>query len=192
MKKQLILIIMVFYCFLSSFPNQSKALDCAGYEGPAINQHNGAIVGTVLNVKKDVVQQGTSDLKETKKYVLIDVDRSWKIEVNSQLIFETDFTWGYNFEEGKKYLIYLNEDNGIYTNSPCSPVSVVNSSNEYEEILGASQKPKKTVNLDYKVWFMSDNHLGLIFSLVLIGLLIIFIWKWYSKRLKTKDGCQFS
>lgn len=186
MKKQLILIIMIFFCFPSSFPNQSKALDCAGYDGPAINQHNGAIVGTVLNVKKDVVPQKNSDLKETKKYVLIDVDRSWKFEVNSQLIFETDFTWGYNFEEGKKYLIYLNENNGIYTNSPCSPVSIVNSNDEYEEILGEGQKPKKTVNLENKMWFMFDNNFGLIFSLILMGVIIIFIWKWYSKRILTK------
>ena len=85
------------------------------------------------------------------------MDRSWEIEVSSQLIFETDVGWGYNFEKGKRFLIYLDEKNGIYTNSPCSPVSIVNSSSEYQEILGEGQKPKEKGNLGYKMWFMFDR-----------------------------------
>lgn len=182
MKKQLILSMMLFFFLLSIFPNQSKALSCAELEDPAINHYNAAIVGTVLNVKNDLVQKGLTGPKETKRYVLIDVERSWKSKFKSQVIFETNFTWGYNFEKGKKYLIYLNEENGIYTNSPCSPVNLVNSSNESEELLGESLKPEEKANLGYKMWFMFDKDLDLEFALLLMVIFLILIWKWYIKK----------
>ncbi|KMY42803.1 hypothetical protein [Peribacillus loiseleuriae] len=186
MKQQLTLSIMLFFFLLSMFPNQSKALSCVEIEGPAINHYNAAIMGTVLNVKNDLVQKGFTGLKETKRYVLIDVEKSWKSEFKSQVIFETNFTWGYNFEKGKKYLIYPNEENGIYTNSPCSPVSSVNSSNQYEELLGEGLKPIEKVNLGYKMWFMFDD-LDLEFTLLLMVIFLILIWRWYAKRLKLKN-----
>ncbi|KMY49770.1 hypothetical protein AC625_09645 [Peribacillus loiseleuriae] len=113
---------------------------------------------------------------------------TWIVLISfSSPTFETDFTWGYNFEKGKKYLIYLNEENGIYTNSPCSPVSMVNSSSEYEKLLGEGLKPKEKVNLGYKMWFMFDKDLDLVFTLLLMVISIILIWKWYIKRLKSKN-----
>lgn len=141
---RLILLIIIMSISLTTiFPIQSHALSCVELEGPAIDHFDTAIVGTVLDVKNDSVQQGFTGQKETKKYVLIEVEKSWKTEVNSQLIFEADFTWAYDFEKGKKYIIYLNEEKGNYFNSPCSPVVLVESNNDYEQLFRESKTEKR-------------------------------------------------
>ncbi|MFC7684920.1 hypothetical protein [Ureibacillus sp. GCM10028918] len=183
---RLILLIMMLSISLTSiFPIQIKALSCVELEGPPINHFDAAIVGTVLNVKNDIEQKGITGPKETKKYVLVDVEKSWKTEVNSQLIFEADFTWAYNFEKGSKYIIYLNEENGNYLNSPCSPIVLVESSNDYEQLLGDGLKPKEEVNLGYKMLFKYDKDLDFELAILIIAISLIIIWKWNSKRVKS-------
>jgi len=181
----ILLIIMLSISLTTIFPIQSHALSCVELEGPAIDHFDTAIVGTVLDVKNDKVQKGFNGQKETKKYVLIDVEKSWKTEVNSQLIFEADFTWAYNFEKGKKYIIYLNEEKGNYFNSPCSPVVLVESNNDYEQLLGEGLKPKKEVNLGYKMLFKHDKGLDFELVILMIAISLILIWKWNSKRVKS-------
>lgn len=182
-----LLIMMLSICLTLIFPIQSKALSCAELEEPVISHFDAAIVGTVLNVKNDIVQKGIIGPKETKKYVLVDVEKSWKTEVNSQLIFEADYTWAYNFEKGNKYIIYLDEVKGNYINSPCSPVVPVESSNEYEQLLGEGFKPKEEVNLGSKMLFKSDRDLDFELSILIIAISAIFFWKWKSKRVKSPE-----
>lgn len=177
MKKIILLIILSISLTLIS-PIQSKALSCVELEGPAINHFDSAIVGTVLNVKNDIEQKGFTGPKEVKTYILVDVEKSWKKEVDSQLIFEADFTWSYPFEKGKKYVIYLNEKDGNYFNSACSPVVSVESSNDYEQLLGEGQKPKEEVNLNYKMLFMNEKDLDFELTIVIIAISLILIWKW--------------
>ena len=179
----ILLIIMMSISLTTIFPIQSNALSCVELEGPAINHFDTAIVGTVLDVKNDIVHD--TGLKETKKYVLIDVEKSWKTEVDSQLIFEADFTWAFNFEKGKKYIVYLNEEKGNYFNSPCSPVVLVESNNDYEQLLGEGLKPKKEVNLGYKMLFKHDKDLDFELVILIIAISLILIWKWHSKRDKS-------
>ncbi|MCH7321545.1 hypothetical protein LZ480_06525 [Solibacillus sp. MA9] len=159
------------------FPNQTKALSCAELKEPIIDNYDMAVVGTVLNVKNDIVQKGFTWTKETKKYVLLQVEKSWKSEVASQIIFEADFTWGYNFEKNKKYYVYLHENNENYYNSPCSPVMAVNSSDDYPNITEKPFTPNEEVNLSSKMWFKYDKDLDLVFLLFGIAALCFFVWK---------------
>lgn len=179
------LLLLAILCTLSLhiiFPQQAQALSCVELEEPIIDNFNMAVVGTVLNVKNDIVQKGFTGAKETKKYVLLDVEKSWKTEVATQLIFEADFTWGHDFKKNKKYLVYLHENNGTYTNSPCSPVTVVNSSEDVPKITEKEFTPSQEVNLKSKMWLKYDKDLDLLFVLLLVAALSIFIWKWLAKR----------
>lgn len=188
MKQILLLLILTISLTLMS-PIQTKALSCAELEGPAIHHYDAAIVGTVLNVKNDIEQKGLTGPKETKKYVLVDVEKSWKKGMNSQLIFEADYTWSYNFEKGKTYVIYLNEKDGNYFNSACSPVVLVESKSDYEPLLGEGQTPKEEVNLSYKMLFKTDKDLDFEIVMFIFAMLLIFIWKWIKVRsFKKKDN----
>lgn len=183
--KLILLIVMLSISLISIFPIQSKALSCVELEGQAINHFDAAIVGTVLNVKNDTVQKGITGPKETKKYVLVDIEKSWKTEVNSQLIFEADFTWAYNFEKGNKYIIYLNEENGNYLNSPCSPVVLVESKYDYEQLLGEGLKPKEEIDLGYQMLLKNDKDLDFELFILIITISIILIRRWNAKRVKS-------
>jgi len=183
--KRIILLIILSFPLTLICPNQSKALSCVELEGPAINYFDAAVVGTVLNVKNDIEQKGFTGPKEVKKYILVDVEKSWKKEFDSQLIFEADYAWAYNFEKGKKYIIYLNGEKGNYINSPCSPVVLLESNNDYEQLLGEGLKPKEKVNLEYKMLFKYDKDLDFELVILLIAISLILIWKWNSKRVKS-------
>ncbi|WP_274309996.1 hypothetical protein [Solibacillus daqui] len=164
------------------FPNQTKALSCAELEEPIIDNYDMAVVGTVLNVKNDIVQKGFTGTKETKKYVLLQVEKSWKTEVASQIIFEADFTWGYDFQKKEKNIVYLHENNGSYYNSPCSPVMEVNSSDDYPKITENEFTPNKEVNLSPKMWFKFDKDLD--FVLLLFGMTVFcfIVWRWRANK----------
>lgn len=164
------------------FPNQTKALDCVELEEPIIDNYDMAVVGTVLNVKNDILQKGFTGTKETKKYVLLQVEKSWKSEVASQIIFEADFTWGYDFEKNKKYFVYLHKKNESYYNSPCSPVIAVNTSDDYPNITEKQFTPNEEVNLSPKMWFKTDKDLDLVFVLLGIAALCLFVWRWRGKK----------
>lgn len=183
--KRIILSVILSIPLTLIIPIQSKALSCVELEGPAINHFDAAIVGTVLDIKNDIEQTGFTGPKEVKKYILVEVEKSWKKEFDSQLIFEADYGWAYNFEKGKNYIIYLNEKKENYFNNPCSPVYKVESSNDYELLLGEGLKPKETVNLGYKMLFKYDKDLDFELVILLIAISLIIIWKWKSKRVRS-------
>ena len=160
-------------------PTQSKALSCAEIEEPVIDHYDAAIVGTVLNVKYDTKQTAFNASKETKKFISVAVEKTWKKQVDAQLIFEADVTWAHDFEEDKKYVIYLIESEGDYYNDPCSPVSLTEPSNDYEQLLGKGQKPKEAVNSNNAMTIFVT--IGLAIFLLTVSLL--FIWK----RKKTSE-----
>lgn len=177
MRKHILLIIIVIAITLIS-PIQSKALTCGEVKEPAIDYYDVAIFGTVVKVKTDIEQKGFMGHKEWEKYVLVDVEKSWGKEVDSQLIFEADYGWSDNFEQGKKYVLYLDEKDGTYySSSPCTPDELVNSSSDYEQ-LGKGLEPVNQVSLSYKMLFMSDKDIDLGITIVIIAILFITIWRW--------------
>ncbi|MFJ7370944.1 hypothetical protein ACIQVU_16075 [Lysinibacillus sp. NPDC098008] len=177
MRKQILLIILVIAITVIS-PIQSKALTCVEVKEPAIDYYDVAIFGTIVKVKTDIEQKGFTGPKEWKKYVLVDVEKSWKKEADSQLIFEADYASSDNFEQGKKYVLYLDEKDGAYySSSPCTPDILVNSSSDYEQ-LGKGLEPVNQVNLSYKMLFMNDKDIDLGITIVIIAILFIIIWRW--------------
>ncbi|MEO2202953.1 hypothetical protein ABGV42_04320 [Paenibacillus pabuli] len=74
-----------------------------------LERYRGAVYGEIKQIKVDLKQQGIAGTKEKVRYILVEVERSWKTEVDSQIIVATDYTWGFNFKEGNKYLIYISE-----------------------------------------------------------------------------------
>lgn len=43
--------------------------------------------------------------KEYVRYLFVEVEQSWNIEVDSQIIVSTDYTWGYDYKKSNSYLI---------------------------------------------------------------------------------------
>ena len=164
---------MIVVFLFSIFPLKSEALSCVELTSPIIDNFDMAVVGTVLNIKQQDIQYLG---REPKQYVLMDVEQSWKQQVDSQIIFEADYTWSYPFEKGEKYLIYLSEDNGKYMNSPCSPVEEAKASKDYEATFGEGFVPIKEVHLNHKMWFMTGEIFEYLFGLMIFGGLVIFIW----------------
>jgi hypothetical protein len=171
---------IIIVCFLLSvFPIQSKALSCVEITEPVIDHHDMAVVGTVLNIKQQDLQQLGN---EPKRYVLMKVEKSWKQQADSQIIFEADYTWSYPFEKGKKYLVYLFDGDGKYSNSPCSPVEEVSTGVDYEGSLGKGFVPKNEVNIGYKMWLIQDQTLIVAVTGVVILVFFIFIWRRYKRK----------
>jgi hypothetical protein len=111
---------MVFF-----FSNEQdvKALSCVDVGSPqaALERFDGAVYGEVKQIKVDLKQEGFTGTKKKIRYILIEVERSWITEVDSQIIVATDYTWGYEFKEGNKYLIYFSEVDGELSSDPLQP-----------------------------------------------------------------------
>ena len=160
---------------------KSEALSCVELTSPIIDNFDMAVVGTVLHIKQQGIQHFGN---EPKQYVLMEVEESWKQRVDSQIIFEADFTWSYPFEKGKKYLIYLSEDNGQYMNSPCSPVEEATASKDYKAALGEGFAPMKEVHLNYKMWFMTGEIFKYTLGFVILGGIVLFIWRYLKRKIR--------
>ncbi|MFC4403773.1 hypothetical protein [Gracilibacillus xinjiangensis] len=173
---------IVFVCIFLSiavFPIQTKALTCVEQEEPVMDHYDLAVIGTVMDVKKDTgLPIGFVSKDEFKKYVMMEVEESWKQKVPSELVFTADFTWGFNFEKEKKYFIYLNKENGDYYNSPCSPV--LDATDELEGIDNKQAwRPLGESDLSLTMWLMFNMEKVVFFGVLL---LVIIIWSWYVKK----------
>lgn len=175
-------ILMIAILFLFINPLQSDALSCAELEEPAIEHYDLAVVGTVLDMKKGIAEKGLSGTKEIYNYVLLQIEQSWKQEVDSQIMIQTDFTWGHPFKEGEDYLLYLNEKGGQYFNSPCSTVSEVHSTQDYEPLLGEGLAPVNEVDLRYQMWWLAAKKYKFLFVLLILGAVLIWIGRRVKKR----------
>lgn len=180
MKQLRILMIAILFLFIN--PLQSNALSSAELEGPAIEHYDLAVVGTVLDMKKGIAEKGLFGTKEIYNYVLLQVDQSWKQEVDSQIMIQTDFTWGHAFKEEENYLLYLNEKDGQYFNSPCSPVSEVHSTQDYEPLLGEGLAPVNEVDLRHQMWWLTVKRYKFLFVLLILSAVLI----WLGRRVKKK------
>lgn len=135
--------IFTFIFFISSVffisnAQDVNALSCAVSGSPQeeLEIYDGAVYGEVKQVKVDLKQEGFTGTKEKIRYILVEVERSWNTEVDSQLIIATNFTWGFDFKEGNKYLIYFSEVDGELSSSPCSSTIEMNNINQATELFG--------------------------------------------------------
>ncbi|MCG7381490.1 hypothetical protein [Paenibacillus sp. ACRRY] len=186
MKHRLFTIIFLFTTiFFFSNGQDAKALSCAekGSLQEELDGSTGAIYGEIKKIKVDLKQEGIMGTKEKVRYILMEVERSWKTEVDSQLIVATDYTWGFNFTEGNKYLIFISEMDGEISSSPCSSTIEMNNPNEVTEQFGEGFEPKQQVNLKHKMWFMMERDIDLYIVLAIILVVSsVFILRARKKR----------
>ena len=174
---------MVFF-----FSNEQdvKALSCVDVGGPqaALERFGGAVYGEVRHIKVDLKQEGFTGTKEKIRYILVEIERSWITEVDSQIIVATDYTWGYEFKEGNKYLIYISEVDGELISSPCSTTIEMNNPKQATELFGEGLRPKLQVNLEHKMWFMFEQDIDVYIVVVALVFVVIAV-RFMRARKKT-------
>ncbi|MBM6387096.1 MAG: FeoB-associated Cys-rich membrane protein [Paenibacillus sp.] len=171
LKHRIFTIIFLFTTiFFFANGQEVKALSCAekGSLQEELDGYTGAVYGEIKNIKVDLKQEGITGTKEKVRYILVEVERSWKTEVNSQVIVATDYTWGFNFKEGSKYFIFISEMDGELSSSPCSTTIEMNNLNQVTERFGEGFGPKQQVNLESKMWFMMEQDFDLYIVLAII------------------------
>ncbi|WP_339305565.1 hypothetical protein NST33_25680 [Paenibacillus sp. FSL L8-0435] len=189
-KLKLRIIMLIFFIstvFFISDVQDVKALSCAESGGPQeqLEIYDGAVYGEVKQVKVDLKQEGFTGTKEKIRYILVEVERSWNTEVDSQLIIATNFTWGFDFKEGNKYLIYFSEVDGELSSSPCSSTIEMNNINQATELFGEGFPPKQQVNVEHKMWFMFEQDIDLfIVGVVVFAAIFIFFMRVRKKKRK--------
>ncbi|WP_315373399.1 hypothetical protein [Paenibacillus xylanexedens] len=173
--------------FFISNAQDVNALSCAVSGSPQeeLEIYDGAVYGEVKQVKVDLKQEGFTGTKEKIRYILVEVERSWNTEVDSQLIIATNFTWGFDFKEGNKYLIYFSEVDGELSSSPCSSTIEMNNINQATELFGEGFPPKQQVNVEHKMWFMFEQDIDLfIVGVVVFAAIFTFIMRVRKKKRK--------
>ncbi|OMD73824.1 hypothetical protein BSK48_03745 [Paenibacillus odorifer] len=186
LKLRLITLICLFtFAFFIANGQDAKALSCVELGSPqeALEVYGGAIYGEVKQIKVDLKQEGFTGPKEKIRYILVDVERSWKTEVDSQIIVRIDYTWGFDFKEGNKYLIYISEVDGESSSSPCSSTIEMNNLNQATELFGEGLRPKQQVHLEYKMWLMFEQDIDL-YIVIAIGLVVISVIYLRARRKK--------
>lgn len=186
LKLRLITLICLFtFAFFIANGQDAKALSCVELGSPqeALEVYGGAIYGEVKQIKVDLKQEGFTGTKEKIRYILVDVERSWKTEVDSQIIVRTDYTWGFDFKEGNKYLIYISEVDGESSSSPFSSTIEMNNLNQATELFGEGLRPKQQVHLEYKMWLMFEQDIDL-YIVIAIGLVVISVIYLRARRKK--------
>ncbi|MGN7354569.1 hypothetical protein ACTHPJ_24800 [Paenibacillus amylolyticus] len=185
-KLKLRIITLIFFIssmFFIANTQEVNALSCAESGGPQeqLEIYDGAVYGEVKQVKVDLKQEGFTGTKEKFRYILVDAERSWNTEVDSQLIIATNYTWGFDFKEGNKYLIYFSQANGELSSSPYSSTIEMNNINQATELFGEGFPPKQQVNVEHKMWFMFEQDIDLyivgIFVLAAIFILFMIVGK---------------
>ncbi|MEO2257024.1 hypothetical protein ABGV43_08970 [Paenibacillus amylolyticus] len=177
------LIFFISIVFFISNAQDINALSCAESASPQeeLERNTGAVYGEVKQIKVDLKQKGFTGTKEKIRYILVEAERSWNTEVDSQLIIGTNYTWGFDFKEGNKYLIYFSKANGELSSSPCSSTIEMNNINQATELFGEGYPPKQQVNLEHKMWFMFEQDIDLyivgIFVLTAIFILFMIVKK---------------
>jgi hypothetical protein len=141
----------------------ANALSCAEPGGPReeLASNGAAVYAEVRQIKRDIEQAGITGTKEYVKNVLLEVERSWNIEVDSQVIAAADYAWGYDYRKGDSYLIFLTKHQDRLLISPCSPTMELASVDYAVQLLGDGNQPVNQVNLGYRMWFMFDTDLDM-------------------------------
>lgn len=181
------LIFFISTVFFISNAQDINALSCAESASPQeeLERNTGAVYGEVKQIKVDLKQKGFTGTKEKIRYILVEAERSWNTEVNSQLMIATNYTWGFDFKEGNKYLIYFSEANGELSSSPCSSTIEMNNINQATELFGEGYSPKQQVNLEHKMWFMFEQDIDLyIVGIVVFAAIFIFFMRVRTKKRK--------
>jgi hypothetical protein len=167
--------LIVMLTVLSS--NPTHALSCIEFEEPVINYFDLAIFGTVTNINKNP--------NDYMYPVEVEVVKSWKQQVPSTLEMKVDYTWGYEFQKDQTYMIYLSVDDHNYINSPCSPVTQVDSETDYKDSsLGEEFEPAAAENQEAAAVNVNPFYIPIFVLITIISAILLFL---LIKRCRTKS-----
>lgn len=149
-------VILLFISFtVCAFPSTSYACKCVEPKSPTeeLEESSAVFSGKVI----DQLEKGRT------QYILFEVIESWKGFNESQVIVETvdsSSSCGYEFEDGKEYMVYTNETDGHLEVSLCSRTDLLSAASEDIDELGKGEEPSEQVTLDLSeegqppVWIM--------------------------------------
>ncbi|MBP1994394.1 hypothetical protein [Paenibacillus eucommiae] len=178
---------ILLFCLVVSFmaifsPAPAYACSCAMPQTveAQFNHSEAVFAGRVIEVKEDRSLGG-----RISKSALFELSQIWKGGSESQLIIQTGSgggDCGYNFEEGKDYLVYAHpstmySDKEALVTIICDRTNVIDQAQEDLAILGKGKAPTEHVNLKGEfdrahpyVWFALSG-------VVLVGMIIFFVWR---------------
>lgn len=173
--KGLLVLLLLFLIFISLFPRQASACDCARPES----------VNDELNRKTAVFSGKVIDLVDENKFsysqssadpinVLFEVKESWKGIHTSQVIVSTarsGASCGYEFELNKEYLVYAYGDKEQLETGFCERTELLSAAGEDLDILGKGKVPTEKVDLQGELREPGKSNLVLYLSIV--GILLI-------------------
>lgn len=188
MKNSCIAVLIALVSLFLFMPDKAHALSCAELSGPqeALERNGAAVYGEIKQVKADIEQDGFTGPKEYVTNVLLEVERSWGIEADTQMIAAADYTWGYDYQQGESYLIFLSKQQDRMVISPCSPTLELASVEEAVELLGAGSPPVNQVNLGYRMWFMLDKDIDLLIAGGILFAAAIVLCAWLIRKKRGK------
>lgn len=149
-------VILLFISFtVCAFPSTSYACKCVEPKSPTeeLEESSAVFSGKVI----DQLEKGRTQI------ILFEVKESWKGFNESQVIVETvnsSSSCGYEFEDGKEYMVYTNETDGHLEVSLCSRTDLLSAASEDIDELGKGEEPSEQVTLDLSeegqppVWIM--------------------------------------
>lgn len=154
-QKRGFVILLFISFFIGAFPSTGYACKCVEPKSPIqeLGKSSAVFSGKVM----DQLEKGKTQL------VLFDVKESWKGLNDSQVIVETDnssSSCGYEFEDGKEYIVYANETDGRYEVTLCSRTELLSAASEDLDELGKGEEASERVTLDLSeegeppVWVM--------------------------------------
>lgn len=176
MKKGLLtwtfLCLLAVSVFSHIFPLTANACSCA--ESPAVHEEldrsDAVFSGKVLSVKEKKQISGYRS-----KSVLFEVDRTWKGPETTQIMIATGLgggDCGYDFKEGREYLIYAHESNMYGAKSLasiiCSRTSELNDAQEDLSVLGKGHSPTEKVDL-------TAEQRGIPYVIWIVGIAVVII-----------------
>lgn len=154
--QKLAFVILLFISFtVCAFPSTSYACKCVEPKSPTeeLEESSAVFSGKVI----DQLEKGRI------QFILFEVKESWKGFNESQVIVETvdsSSSCGYEFEDGKEYMVYTNETDGHLEVSLCSRTDLLSAASEDIDELGKGEEPSEQVTLDLSeegqppVWIM--------------------------------------
>lgn len=180
MKKVMPIFAFIFISILpmGTFPSIVSACKCA--ELPSVKEEfersQAVFSGKVLDVREK-----KSSKEYITKSVLFEVTNTWKGGKQSQIIITTGQgggDCGFDFKEGKEYLVYANESTMYGEKSlvsiMCDRTNELRSLQEDLKILGEGQPPTEEVDLTGKhegsqlyLWVAVVVAIGIIFIFIL-------------------------
>jgi hypothetical protein len=177
---QLVLIFcFVFSLMFISIPSTGYACSCAelpSVEGE-LERSEGVFAGKVIEIKENKTLNGVMT-----KSVLFKVENTWKGISQSQVIISTGIgggDCGYEFEEGKEYLVY-SSNSKVYSGNNlsttiCRRTNDLAFAQEDLVVLGEGKPPTEQVNLEGEFRGFSPYVWVLVIGIV--GIVAFLTWR---------------